>query len=226
MAKSDQEKAEIRRQTEARRQPDKDRTAHERERGVKRSVPVGSLSTHISRRELDDSELKAAMKEFQAGSDRVAAIMGAALVESQLMDTIREALKEPFDDNVLFHDQGAPFGTLRAKIVAGRALGLYDENIARDLDIIRDIRNQFAHALMSFDFDHPMLVKYCKKFSEKVITDGSGNPLPFEGYTGGGSEISETRRAFEVECWKLSIILLKRGNEILKIKHRNFKGWG
>ena len=225
MPKSDQEKAEIRRQTEAQRQPGKDRTAHEKARGVKRSVTGDSLSTHISKRELDDSELEAAMKEFQAGSDRVAAIMGAALVESHLMGTIREALKEPFDDKALFHDQGAPFGTLKAKIVAGRALGLYDENIARDLDIIREIRNQFAHALMSFGFDHPMLVEYCKKFSEKTINDNSGKPLPFDSYTEVGPEISKTRKIFEAECWKLSIIFLQRENEILRIKHRNFKGW-
>lgn len=216
MPKSDQERAEIRLRTEARRHPEKDRAAHENARGVKLSVPAGSLSKHLSRRELDDTELDVAMKEFQSGSDRVAAIMGSALVEHHLMETIRLALADAFDDNALFHDQGAPFGTFKARIVAGRGLGLYDEKIAHDLDIMRDIRNQFAHALMSLNFDNPLLVETCKKFSEPVVVDDNGTPFD---YSNPGQEgASVTRQQWETMCWKLSIILLQKDTEILSEK--------
>lgn len=175
-----------------------------------------SLSHHLSRRAPDDTELDHAMKEFQEGSDRVAAIMGSALVEHHLMDAIRLSLADAFNDNVLFHDQGAPFGTFKARIVAGRALGLYGEQMANDLDILRDIRNQFAHALLSISFENPHLVGRCKEFSEHKVTDDDGAPLDFDGRE--GRKVSETRLCYETMCWKLSIILLQKSTKLLRRK--------
>lgn len=173
-----------------------------------------SLSHHLSRREPDDTELDEAMKEFIDGTDRVAAIMGAALVENNLMGSIRYALVDAFNDNVLFHDQGAPFGTFKARIVAGRALGLYGEQVAADLDIVRDIRNQFAHALLSINFENEHLVTRCKDFGEHNVTDDDDSPLDFDWKP--DREISETRLRYETMCWKLSIILLQKGTELLE----------
>lgn len=186
------------------------------------SVRSGSLSAEISRRELDDAELDEAMKEFQAGSDRVAAIMGAALVERHLMETIKTALADAFDDSALFHDQGAPFGTFKARIIAGRALGLFDEKIARDLDLVRDIRNQFAHALMSLNFDNPLLVSRCNQFSVPSVVDEGGKPLDFSNSS--GNKISATRQQWETMCWKLAIILLQKATSILRERKDKMKG--
>ena len=172
-----------------------------------------SLSHHLSRREPDDNELEAAVKEFTGGSDRVAAIMASALVEHHLMSAIRTALVDSFDDNALFHDQGAPFGTFKARIVAGRALGLYDKHMAEDLDTIRDIRNQFAHALLSIDFENQHLADRCMSLREHYI-DRDGVPVKLT--TPRVREISAPRERYEHVCWSLAILLIRKESEMLK----------
>lgn len=122
-----------------------------------------SLSKHLSRREPDDKEITDALLELHAGSDRVAAIMGAALIETYLVNALEAGLSDASDRAALFHDQGAPFGTFKARIVAGKALGLFGADIAEDLDVIRDIRNQFAHALLSIDFSNAHIVEACER---------------------------------------------------------------
>jgi hypothetical protein len=186
----------------------KDRSAHEASRGKKAvsESARASLSRNLSRRDLSDTEFEAAVEEFHAGSDRVAAIMGAALVEDSLIGAIDSCLKDASDRNALFYDQGAPFGTFKARILAGKALGLFKEKIAQDLDRIRDIRNQFAHALLSFNFDTPEIVNACSKMGEYRYSVEQDREIP------------ESRKRFEAACWKISTGLLKKANANLNLK--------
>jgi hypothetical protein len=190
----------------------KDRSEHERARGKSK---VKSLS-HISRHAPDDKELDAAVQEFQGGSDRVAAIMGAALVENSLMSVIGVALVDNFSDNALFHDQGAPFGTFRARIIAGRALGLFNEQVATELDIVRDIRNQFAHALLSIDFEHEDIAARCGQLTDHFLFDDEGTKINL--HANADRKVGETRLKFEAACWALSIILIQKERKLLEEK--------
>lgn len=161
-----------------------------------------SLSGHLSRRELESKELVLAGIEILKGSDRVAAIMGAALVENALRRAIKASLHDPGDESALFYDQGAPFGTFHARIVAGKGLGLYGEEIAADLDRIRDIRNQFAHALLSLDFSNPHIVAACEK-----IGDYRERPT--------SAEKSEARHRYQEACWQIHSRLMDKALELL-----------
>ena len=162
MPKSDQEKAKIRQETEARRRTDKERAGHETARGVRRS-PKKSLS-HLSRGEIDDDEFVAAIEELDQGTDRAAAVVGGAFVEDGLRAVLSALLKNDSDPKSVFEDQGAPFGTFKQKIVAVRALGYCSKETAEDADAIRDIRNQFSHALRPLTFDHPDIAGLCLAF--------------------------------------------------------------
>ena len=64
MRKSDQEKSEIRRQIEARRRPEKDRSAHEAARGKKKM----SLSD-LSRNDIQDEHIQDIIHELDHQSD-------------------------------------------------------------------------------------------------------------------------------------------------------------
>jgi hypothetical protein len=44
------------------------------------------------------------------------------------------------------------------KIVVGYALKVYDEKFRNDLEIVRQIRNAFAHSKKLIDFDHELVV--------------------------------------------------------------------
>lgn len=163
-----------------------------------------SLSANLSRREPDDKEFEAATDEMHQGTDRVAAIIGAALVENSLRHGIECHLEDISDRNALFHDAGAPFGTFRARIVAGKAMGLIGEKAAIDLDIIRDIRNQFAHALLSLSFNNELIAAECERLSDydpDTKMDNSG--------------VSRPRLRYESACWEISLAIMDKGNERL-----------
>lgn len=159
MRKSDQEKAEIQREVEARRRPDKERTDHEGARGVRRSAKK-SLS-HLSRAEIERDEFVAAVEELAKSTDRSAAIVGGAFVEDGLREVLSSLLKRKFDSKAVFEDQGAPFGTFKQKIVAVQAFGYCTKELAEDANAIRDIRNQFSHALRPLTFDNPDIAATC-----------------------------------------------------------------
>lgn len=168
-------------------------------------VAKKSLSKNLSRRKLVGNEFVAAFMELHRGSDRVCAIMGGAMVDDALMKVIAAALPDPSDETALFHDQGAPFGTTKAKIVAGRAMGLFDDATAADLDLIRDIRNQFAHALLSFDFLNAHVEQACAKLS----------PYPRLNAPLSKRSISEPRERYESACWGISSLLMNKANQVL-----------
>jgi hypothetical protein len=58
------------------------------------------------------------------------------------------------------------------------ALGVYGRRIYRDLLIIKNIRNAFAHSAESMDFEHAEVAKLCKDlwFPQKISC--SGYPAP------------------------------------------------
>jgi hypothetical protein len=215
LKQTEEQKAERRRLQESNRSSDKDRTAHEKGRGKKARKVTSkgsaiSLSSAISRHDPDNEQFDKAVAEFHAGSDRVAAIMGAALIENNLVSAISAALEDSSNRNALFYDQGAPFGTLKAKIVAGRALGLFNDKVTADLDVIREIRNQFAHSLLSIDFEHPLISAACDRLTGHQF------------HTVRDREVSKSRLLFERACWSISMGMLVKSNSLMENKIKDF----
>lgn len=95
-------------------------------------------------------------------SDRAAVISMVALFEDILGDAIRNhlvALSKTQDDD-LFGDRG-PLATFASKIDFGYALGLYGKETKAKLDLIRKIRNVFAHLHGTNTFDHKDVRRLC-----------------------------------------------------------------
>ena len=166
-----------------------------------------SLSKVLSRRDPTEAEFDAAIAEFHNGSDRVAAIMGAALLENHLIFAISAALEDNADVASLFYNQGSPFGTLSAKIVAAKAMGIVTKEIADDIDQIREIRNQFAHALLALDFENQHIVEACNLIGNHTFRRDKRTPVT-----------SVSRERFEVACWSIAFTLILKENELTKAK--------
>jgi hypothetical protein len=162
-----------------------------------------SLSSRLSRKEPDETEFLAAIAEFHDGSDRVAAIMGAGLVENNLRKIIHSALPNSTEKRALFEDEGAPFGTFKRKIVAGRAMNLFSERVAKDMDVIRDVRNQFAHSMLGLDFDNEHIKNECAKLAEYR-------------WTTAGRKVGPVRLRYEKACWAIATLLITRANDMLE----------
>src|SRR5690348_9432004 len=100
--------------------------------------------------------------EFQGESDRACAILGAVILDEQL-----RALLEAFciDDSgavaKLFKGPAAPLATFSSRTSAAYALGLVPRSERRDLDLIRHIRNAFAHQLHGLSFESDEIKSRC-----------------------------------------------------------------
>lgn len=88
-------------------------------------------------------------------TDRGRALVTASLIEEMLEEILRGFLLENSAIKKLFEAPNAPLSTLSAKSAVSRALGLISDEEFRDIDLIRRIRNAFAHSVMcSFDDNH------------------------------------------------------------------------
>jgi hypothetical protein len=97
---------------------------------------------------------------FEAVTDEAAAVWdrlsdetprGCALVAGAALDELLGALLTAFctnDDDLykaLLYAPGAPLGTFSARILACRGIGLITDDLFRDLETVRYVRNQAAH---------------------------------------------------------------------------------
>ena len=87
-------------------------------------------------------------KEGHTFNDRAVALTVTALLEQFLEAAIsthleinEDEVRQLFDD-----DRDGPLSTFSRKIAMGYALGVYDSSMKSDLNLIRQIRNAFAHA--------------------------------------------------------------------------------
>src|SRR5690606_17733970 len=63
----------------------------------------------------------------------------------------------------------APLGSLSAKTLGAYCLGLISEDEFADIEIIRDVRNKFAHRLLEATFDDQSIKDKCKNLSTPDI---------------------------------------------------------
>ena len=102
-----------------------------------------------------DEWLEAIHKEFAPESDRGAALVAGAMLDEALKSLLAKRFVPPMkkDQDVLRRD--APLSTFSARINAAYQMGLISSYLARDLHVIRSIRNEFAHHLFEYTFDSP-----------------------------------------------------------------------
>lgn len=92
--------------------------------------------------------LTASNKETERGR----ALVSASLIEEMLEEVLRRFLLANSAASKLFDEPNAPLSTLSAKAAASRALGLITAEEFADIELVRKIRNDFAHNVMcSFD---------------------------------------------------------------------------
>jgi DNA-binding MltR family transcriptional regulator len=135
-----------------------------------RGVKKPSLHT-LSREALKGREaIDAYFKELESESDRAVALIASSLVDHALVDLIRTKLIELTEPEVddLFYERHSTLGTFSNRIDVAYALGLIDKSEYDDLNIIRRIRNTFAHAVKYISFKHDLISAECQKMSNKT----------------------------------------------------------
>ena len=127
-------------------------------------INVGIFETH--------EKLWAAIREIEGGPDRSTALVGGSFVESALSKALISHMHH--DKKIteeLFRPTGA-LGTFATKIRMGKLTGLYGDAALKDLNIIKDIRNDFAHKpeVNSFDLQQMKARTSNFKFIDRYTT--------------------------------------------------------
>ncbi|TPL51621.1 hypothetical protein FJ957_08575 [Mesorhizobium sp. B2-4-6] len=126
-------------------------------------------------RSATDGEFDEILLEMGNGSDRSAAILGASYVETVLRQCLFHRLVSmSVTDARKLVGHAGPLGSFSQTIEMGFALGLYGQVVRKDLHLIREVRNIFAHRFLPVSFSDTDVRKPISKLSYRK-EDISGN---------------------------------------------------
>jgi hypothetical protein len=164
----------------------------------------GSMAK-VSGRQVALSDIAGINKEIRQASDRTAVIVLSSWVERQLEQWIISVLprNDPATVKRLVGRDGS-LGGFYSKIELGYALALYDETTRDNLNIVRSIRNEFAHTPQAIDFETAEIRTEVDK-----LTIASANDDPDI------AVFSEARRKFTNAC---AMVVTRSGFGIVRPK--------
>jgi len=117
----------------------------------------------VTRGDPDGNDIEELEKELYGASDRTTAVMLGSVLETSLERLLATLLRSDLassDHRKIFDYDGA-FGTFSSKIIVAYALKLLGPISRSDLDLIRLLRNEFAHSRRSFTFITPEVKSVC-----------------------------------------------------------------
>jgi hypothetical protein len=118
-----------------------------------------------ARTDLSFEELIAIEKELYGVSDRASAVILSTITEDTLRGLLLSKMRSSLnsgDRKQLFGFEGA-LGTFAAKITTAYALELIGPISRADLNLIRFLRNSFAHSRKPMNFEVPEVRAVCAK---------------------------------------------------------------
>jgi hypothetical protein len=111
------------------------------------------------------SHLQTLEAEIYGTNDRARAVMLAAIVETSLETFLHNKTRPSLnaDDNRLLFDFRGPLGDFASKTLIGYAFNFFGPDTRHDLELVRLIRNEFAHSRISFEFTTPVVADVCRQ---------------------------------------------------------------
>ena len=163
--------------------------------------------------EFTTADFIAVEREMYDASDRASVVVLATLTEDAiellLMNNMRGDLSAE-DRRLLFGFDGVA-GTFSSKVHLAYAMKLIGPKTRRELDLIRTLRNTFAHAKKAIRFDVPEVSAVCAelRFPDEPDADRPSGPLDLE-----AQKLSEpwceARVRFHTSCRTLTNRMLLR----------------
>lgn len=114
--------------------------------------------------------------ELKRETDRGLPLVGAALIDDRLTETLRSFFCESPSASKLIDDANAPLGTFSSRTEMCFALGLIDEYEYTEIGLIRKVRNEFAHAKHGITFSSPRVQGLCSSLKSD-LPQGAEYPL-------------------------------------------------
>lgn len=108
------------------------------------------------------------VQELQAESDRGLPLIAVALIDDLLRQTLLSFFCEGVFSENLLDGPNAPLGTLSARLGTCYSLGLIDEFENREINLLRKIRNEFAHAKHGKNFEDSRISGLCASLTSDL----------------------------------------------------------
>jgi len=159
-------------------------------------------------------QLNQAFAEIFKQTDRAAAIVSSTMFEEILERILinflceRESLKRSLFDGV------APLSTLSAKILMAYNLGLIKKAELEDLNLIKNIRNDFAHSMVMVNFETQRIKDKCIQLKTLINTKPPQKVM---------DEFKTTKSFFQVNVTLLASILFSKIDEIKHLSEYAYK---
>jgi hypothetical protein len=105
------------------------------------------------------------VEEFNKETERGTALAATAFIDDLLERTLMAFLIPNDSGQALTRGFNAPLGTFAARIVACHAMGLISEMEFKECQILRKVRNEFAHKV-KMSFDDPKVQGLCSGLTQ------------------------------------------------------------
>jgi DNA-binding MltR family transcriptional regulator len=151
-------------------------------------------------------------QEFEKETDRGAAIFATSLFDAALRNLlIGYFVANTNSKDEIFDGPNAPLSTLSSKIIMSYRLGILSDRYVRDLNLIRKIRNEFAHNIQGCDFNHSGILSRIQELEKSSQTVAKLNIMK-------GLKESEDNDARNIFLQTCSWMLAEIQNKIEKLK--------
>ena len=146
------------------------------------------------------------MSAFSKETDRGSAILGAAVLDEKLREILSHTLKDCKQAKSLLREGGA-ISSFSARLDLAISLGLIDNKEYETCNVVRKIRNKFAH-----EFDHDL------SFTNQSVKDHCNNfAIEMDGLDKLGVHKENPRVKFIVVIAFLCVRWLERETTVQKI---------
>ena len=122
-------------------------------------------------KEEDIKQLSVFLEHFQKETDRGTALVGAAMLESRLERLLDMTLIENLSKKDIFDGPNSSLGNFSSKIKISHVLGFITDKEARKINIIKKIRNEFAHNLEEIKFGSKSVNDLCLQLEASTPGD-------------------------------------------------------
>lgn len=155
-------------------------------------------------------ELTEFLTLFSKENDRGTALLAGSIVDDLLGEILMTFLIDNKISEELLNEPNSPLNSFYSKTKLSFALGLIDQEEYDEINLIRNIRNEFAHQWKHLTFDDNSVLKYSLKLRERF-------PIVNE-------KQNKSRMRYIYSIIVLTMELITRKEYILKEK-RSIKIW-
>ena len=113
--------------------------------------------------------------ELKRETDRGLPLVGAALIDEKLIETLESFSCPNRPISKLLKEGTAPLGTFSSRTELCYTLGLIDEFEYQEINLVRKVRNEFAHAKHGTSFKTERIVGLCSSLKSD-LPEGENYP--------------------------------------------------